>query len=120
MRPPARPRIACDTSAVQLRTRLSTPAARDPTPVVCLALSLAIGGAVVSRPSIAFLIVLLPVVALMATRSATVWVVLAVFVAVAFRGLAGLHVAPGYGQFAHIPLAWGALAVALSRGHVGP
>jgi hypothetical protein len=43
------------------------------------------------------------------------WVALAVIVAVGYRGLSGLHVAPGYGQFAHIPLAWGALVVALFR-----
>ena len=56
----------------------------------------------------------------MATASASTWVALAVAVALGYRGLAGLHIAPGYGQFAHIPLAWGALAVALSRGHLSP
>jgi hypothetical protein len=88
--------------------------------VLAIVTSLMIGVMVGRSPSIAFLIALAPAVAVLATRSATAWVALAVLVAVAFRGLAGLHVAPGYGQFAHIPLAWGALCIALLRGRPDP
>src|SRR3954462_568533 len=94
------------------RPRLSTDLAPDPAMALCLILSIGIGGAVVQWPPLAFVIVLIPVVALMATASTATWVAVAVAVAIGYRGLAGLHVAPGYGQFAHIPLAWGALALA--------
>jgi hypothetical protein len=85
-------------------------------PILAVAASLAIGVLVVKAPPIAFALAVGPAVILMTTRSPTVWVASAVIVAVTFRGLVELGLAPGYAQFAHVPLAWGALCVALIRG----
>ena len=91
----------CHTSAVHSHLRLPTAPLIDPAVALCLVMSIGIGAAVVQLPPLAFLIVLLPVGMLMATASASTWVALAVAVALGYRGLAGLHIAPGYGQFAH-------------------
>jgi hypothetical protein len=71
---------------------------------------------VVKAPPLAFLLAVIPVAVLMVGRSPTIWITYAVIVAIAFRGLVGLGVVPGYVQFAHLPLAWGAGCVALMRG----
>jgi hypothetical protein len=85
--------------------------------ILALALVLAMASAVLvdRSPVLAFALALMPLILFLATRSATTWVASAVVVAVAFRGLVGLHIIPGYAQFIHIPLAWGALCVALNR-----
>ena len=85
----------------------------------CVVLSLVAGVMVVQSRPFAFAIAIAVATAVLATRSTVAWVALAVIVAVAYRGLSGLHAAPGYGQFAHIPLAWGALVVALFRATPG-
>ena len=85
--------------------------------VLAITAALAIGILVVKAPPIALTLALLPAVILLATRSPTVWVASALIVAVAFRGLVELGVAPGYVQFVHVPLAWGALCIALIREH---
>ncbi len=84
--------------------------------IACVALSIALGTEVVNAPQLAFLLALFPAMILMARRSATIWVASAVSVAVLARGLVGLQLLPGYAQFAHVPLAWGAAWVALTRG----
>jgi hypothetical protein len=85
--------------------------------VVALMLSLVMGILVVNAPLTAYALAFLPALIVMATRSPTVWVVSALIAAVAFRGLVGLEVVPGSVQYLHLPLAWGALCIALIRGH---
>jgi hypothetical protein len=85
--------------------------------MLAAAASLAIGVLVVKAPPTAFALAIVPAVILMTTRSPTVWVASALIAAVTFRGLVELGVAPGYAQFAHVPLAWGALWIALIRKH---
>jgi hypothetical protein len=86
-------------------------------PIVGVTFSLAVGMLVVKAPTRALALAFLPAVIVMATRSPTVWVASALIVAIAFRGLVGLELVPGYVQYLHVPLAWGALCIALIRGH---
>jgi hypothetical protein len=85
--------------------------------VLAVTLSLVIGMLVVKAPTMAVAVAFLPAVMVMATRSPTVLVASALIAAVAFRGLVGLQVVPAFVQYVHLPLAWGALCVALIRGH---
>jgi len=86
-------------------------------PTLAVAAALAIAVLVVKAPPIAFALAVAPALILMTTRSSAFWVASAVSVAVTFRGLVELGLAPGYAQFAHVPLAWGALCIALIREH---
>lgn len=97
--------------------RLSVEPWRPPATVVAVTLSVALAMLVVEAPSIALVVAFLPAAMVMATRSPAVWVASALIAAVAFRGLVGLGVVPELVQYAHLPLAWGALCLALIRGH---
>lgn len=110
------PAPVCETTTLERRQDFSIPAAFGSSVVLPVAMSIALGMVLIKAPPIAFLLALAPTVILMARRSATAWVASAVIVAVAARGLVGLHLVPGYAQFAHLPLAWGAVCVALIRG----
>lgn len=72
---------------------------------------------VVRAPTAAVALAFLPALMVMATRSPVVWVASALIGAVAFRGLVGLDVVPAFTQYLHLPLAWGALCLALIRGN---
>lgn len=85
--------------------------------VLAIPASVAIGILAVKAPLTASALAVLPALLLMATRSPTIWVASALVVAIACRGLVGLELVPGFVQFIHLPLAWGALCIALIRGH---
>src|SRR5829696_272273 len=85
--------------------------------VVAITSAVVLGTLVVKAPTIAIALAFAPAVLVMLTRSPTVWVASALIAAITLRGLVGLQVVPGFVQYVHIPLAWGALCVALIRGH---
>jgi hypothetical protein len=100
---------------MQRRQELSIlPTLKSPL-IPAVALSLAVSVAVVRSLPIAVALAIAPAALLMARRSATIWVIGAVIVALTFRAVVGIGAVPGYVQFAHLPLAWGALSVALIR-----
>ena len=80
--------------------------------VVC---SLALGVGIVANLPISFLVVaaLLGMTALAAPAGS--WILMALVAALAFRGLVQLNVLPAVATYIDLPLAWGALAVALLK-----
>ena len=83
--------------------------------VIALGFS-AVAGYGASRGPAGAVVVLAPLaLVVLLTMPSAAWVAAAVVTAVAFRGLVGLELIPGWAQFVHIPLAWGALAVALAK-----
>jgi len=84
--------------------------------VPAIIVAIAIGIFAVNAPTAAMVLAFLPVWLLLATKPPTAWIASALIVAVVFRGLVGLELVPGYVQYVHIPLAWGALFIALVRG----
>ena len=77
------------------------------------AASVTLGCAVARGPTTAFVVASLFCLPFLLALPSAAWIAAAVIVAVAFRGFIGLGLLPGYAQFLHILLAWGALGIAL-------
>src|SRR6185312_15705286 len=75
-----------------------------------IAASVVAGFAVSRGPAGVLIIALLVGCMIILPLPPSVWVGAAVVTAVVARGLVGVGVLPGYAQFVHLPLAWGALA----------
>ena len=85
--------------------------------VVGTALPVAVGAAVTVNWQLAFIGVLAVLGVMASSASASSWVAAALVAALTFRGFVELGVLPAVATFVDLPLAWGALAVALRRRH---
>jgi hypothetical protein len=79
------------------------------------ALCVPVGAAVTSNPDIGFLVVVVALAVCALLAPTAYWVAAALVAALTFRGLVTLDVLPSFATFADIPLAWGALFVALMK-----
>ena len=82
--------------------------------VAATALSLGLGVALVVSPTAALILLMILVGAVSISAPATYWAIGAVVIAVTGRGITALG-APGIVSYLDIPLAWAALAAALTR-----
>ena len=81
------------------------------------AASVALGVGIVANPQLAFIAIAAFLGASAFAAPAGAWVFCALIAAVAFRGLVELDALPSVATFVDLPLAWGALAVALAKNH---
>jgi hypothetical protein len=82
------------------------------------ALSVGAGSLVAGSPDAAFAFCMLVLAAIaFVAVPASGWALAAAVAAVTFRGLSGIGLLPGMATYLDIPLAWGALAVALPSSH---
>jgi len=79
------------------------------------AASIALGAGVVANPQLAFIAIAAFLGASALAAPAGAWVLCALIAAVVFRGVVELGALPSVATFVDLPLAWGALAVALAK-----
>ena len=79
------------------------------------AASVALGVGIVANPQLAFIAIAAFLGASAFAAPAGAWVLCALVAALAFRGLVELNALPSVATYVDLPLAWGALAVALAK-----
>lgn len=83
--------------------------------IAACALSVALGSGVTASRQVTFLALLALLGSLALAAPASAWVVTALVAALTFKGLVSLGALPGVATFADLPIAWGALFVALLK-----
>ena len=84
------------------------------------AASVALGVGIVANPQLAFIAIAAFLGASALAAPAGAWVLCALIAALAFRGLVELEALPSVATYVDLPLAWGALAVALVKNPARP